>query len=99
MAPASTATFSALPDNSVANSKSEFANEDDSRDVLHTVDGRTGLYYAIPISKNAINAAEFKKIKASKDQKHPAYQKEQGLRIYDPGFSNTTVSESKITYM
>ncbi|KAK3693107.1 citrate synthase-like protein [Podospora appendiculata] len=71
----------------------------DKQDVLHAVDGRTGLYYAIPISKNSIRALDLRKIKSPNDAKHPAYQNEQGLRVYDPGFSNTCVSESKITYI
>jgi citrate synthase len=67
--------------------------------VLHTIDSRTGQYHAIPIIKNAINASEFKKVKAPRDPDHPAYQNEQGIRVYDPGFGNTVVSESKVTYM
>ncbi|KAI1161595.1 citrate synthase [Nemania serpens] len=69
------------------------------QDVLHVIDGRTGQYQAIPIKKNAISASEFKGFKAPKDLHHPEYQNEQGLRLYDPGFSNTTVSESKVTYI
>lgn len=69
------------------------------QDVLHVIDGRTGQYQAIPIKKNAISASEFKGFKAPKDPHHPEYQNEQGLRVFDPGYSNTTVSESKVTYM
>lgn len=68
-------------------------------DILHAVDGRTGRYYSIPIEKNAISALDLKKITSKLDVKHPAYQNEQGLRVYDAGFANTVVSESKITYM
>ncbi|KAI1171720.1 citrate synthase [Nemania sp. FL0916] len=69
------------------------------QDVLHVIDGRTGQYQAVSIKKNAINANELKGFKAPKDVHHPEYQNEQGLRVYDPGFSNTVVSESKITYI
>ncbi|KAI1121422.1 citrate synthase [Nemania abortiva] len=69
------------------------------QDVLHVIDSRTGQYQAIAIKKNAISASELKGFKAPKDIHHPEYQNEQGLRIYDPGFSNTVVSESKITYI
>lgn len=69
------------------------------QEVLHVIDSRTGQYQAIPITKNAISASEFKGFKAPKDLHHPEYQNEQGLRIFDPGYSNTTVSESKVTYM
>ncbi|KAL5357220.1 citrate synthase-like protein [Aspergillus floccosus] len=68
-------------------------------DVLHIVDSRTGKYYPIPIARNAVNAAAFKQIKSPDDPEHPEYQNEQGIRIFDPGFSNTAVSESKITYI
>ncbi|KAI0105028.1 citrate synthase [Nemania sp. FL0031] len=68
-------------------------------DVLHVVDSRTGQYHGIKIRQNAINAADLKAVKAPKDNEHPEYQNEQGIRVYDPGFSNTVVSESKITYM
>ncbi|RYP69143.1 hypothetical protein DL771_006237 [Monosporascus sp. 5C6A] len=67
--------------------------------ILHTIDSRTGQYHAIPIRQNAINASDLKKITAPKDAEHPAYQNEQGIRVYDPGFTNTVVSESKITYI
>jgi citrate synthase len=68
-------------------------------DVLHIIDSRTREHYTIDIHQNAINASDLKAIKAPKDEKHPEYQTEQGLRVYDPGYSNTLVSESKITYM
>jgi citrate synthase len=67
--------------------------------VLHVIDSRTGQYHAIPIRQNAINASDLKKVKAPKDENHPAYQNEQGIRVFDPGFTNTVVSQSKITYM
>ncbi|ORY55257.1 citrate synthase-like protein [Pseudomassariella vexata] len=67
--------------------------------VLHAIDSRTGQYYAIPIVHNAINANDLKKVKAPKDPNHLADQNEHGLRVFDPGFSNTAVSESKITYI
>lgn len=68
-------------------------------DVLHVIDSRTGQYHAVKIHHNAINATDLKAIKAPKDLEHPEYQNEQGIRVYDPGFSNTVVSESKVTYM
>ncbi|KAI0384968.1 citrate synthase [Hypomontagnella monticulosa] len=68
-------------------------------DVLHVIDSRTGEYHAVKIHHNAINATDLKAIKAPKDLEHPEYQNEQGIRVYDPGFSNTVVSESKVTYI
>jgi citrate synthase len=69
------------------------------QDVLHIIDSRTGQYQAITINRNSINAKDFKNFKTPKDENHKGDQNEQGLRVYDPGYSNTTVSESRITYM
>jgi citrate synthase len=68
-------------------------------DILHVIDSRTRQHYTIDINQNSINANDLKVIKAPKDQEHPEYQNDHGLRVYDPGYSNTLVSESKITYM
>lgn len=72
---------------------------DDLRDSLNIVDNRTGKHYNIPLSHNAVNASDFKQIKAPESSEYYADQTENGIRVYDPGFSNTAVSESKITYM
>ncbi|KAI1179930.1 citrate synthase [Nemania sp. FL0916] len=68
-------------------------------DVLHVIDSRTGQYHCIKVHQNSISAVDLKAIKAPKDYERPQYQNEQGIRVYDPGFSNTLVSESKITYI
>ena len=67
--------------------------------VLHIIDDRTGNYYSIPVKHNAVNASDFKRIRSPENVEYPPDQNEQGLRIFDPGFSNTTVSESAVTYM
>lgn len=68
------------------------------RNSLHVLDNRTGDFYTIPIQHNSINASDFTQIKSPQNGYH-ADQNDQGIRIYDPGYSNTAVSESKITYM
>ncbi|GAW23113.1 hypothetical protein ANO14919_126630 [Xylariales sp. No.14919] len=68
-------------------------------DVLHIIDSRTRQHYTVDVHHNSINATDLKAIKAPKDEEHPEYQNEQGLRVFDPGYSNTLVSESKITYI
>ncbi|KAI1749204.1 citrate synthase [Xylaria castorea] len=68
-------------------------------DVLHIIDSRTRQHYTIDLRQNAIDASDLKAIKTPKDDEHPEYQSEQGLRVFDPGYSNTLVSESKITYI
>lgn len=66
---------------------------------LHVVDSRTGKYYEIPIVHNAVHATEFKRIKAPLNKDYYPDQTENGIRIFDPGFSNTAVKESQVTYM
>lgn len=68
------------------------------RSSLHVLDNRTGNFYTIPIHHNSINASDFTQITSPENGYH-ADQNDQGIRIYDPGYSNTAVSESKITYM
>jgi citrate synthase len=74
-------------------------SENDNHPILHVVDSRTGQYYPIPIVRNAISASAFKQVKAPEDTEHPEDQTDQGIRVFDPGFSNTAVSESQITFM
>ncbi|RYC64525.1 hypothetical protein CHU98_g1675 [Xylaria longipes] len=62
-------------------------------DILHIIDSRTRQHYTVDIKQNAINASDLKAIKAPKDEEHPEYQNEQGLRVYDPGYSNTLFSD------
>ena len=76
-----------------------YENGTNARDCVHVIDERTGKTYNLPISHNAVTATEFQKIKAPVDQEYYADQNEQGLRIFDPGFSNTAVSTSNITYV
>ena len=91
-----------MPDiasNGARNGTSAHAEDKPDTPVLHVVDSRTGKYHSIPIVRNAINASEFKKLKTPEDPEHPEDQNEQGIRVFDPGYSNTAVSESKVTYM
>ena len=69
-----------------------------AKNTLHVTDNRTGNDYVIPIVRNSISAMSFKQMKAPKDTTQPCDQTEYGIRVYDPGFGNTAVSESKITY-
>lgn len=69
-----------------------------ANNTLTVVDNRTGNEYILPIERNAISAVKFKQMKAPQDVNAPCDQTEYGIRVYDPGFGNTAVSESKITY-
>ncbi|EOD45286.1 Citrate synthase protein [Neofusicoccum parvum] len=75
------------------------ANGRVSKDSLTVTDNRTGSTFTFPITHNAVNASNFKQIKAPEDPDNIADQNEQGLRVFDPGFGNTCVSESKITFI
>ncbi|KAK9424303.1 putative Citrate synthase [Seiridium unicorne] len=88
-----------MPGSIISDSKTINGLQKPTNDLLHVIDSRTGQYHSVKIHHNAINAADLKAIKAPKDVKHPEYQNEAGIRVYDPGFSNTVVSESKITYI
>ena len=76
-----------------------FQNGTSSKNHLHVIDQRTGKHYELPISHNAVNASDFQQIKAAENHEYYADQDEQGVRIFDPGFSNTAVSTSNITYV
>ncbi len=66
--------------------------------TLQITDNRTGNAYTLSINRNSINAMDFKQMKAPRDVDDPCDQTEYGIRVYDPGFGNTAVSESSITY-
>ncbi|EKG22539.1 Citrate synthase-like protein [Macrophomina phaseolina MS6] len=70
-----------------------------AKNSLTVTDNRTGEAFEFPITHNAVNASDFKKIRAPEDPENIADQNEQGLRIFDPGYGNTCVSESKLTFI
>lgn len=69
-----------------------------TNNTLQITDNRTGNQYTLSIDRNSINAMDFKQMKAPRDVDNPCDQTEYGIRVYDPGFGNTAVSESSITY-
>lgn len=76
-------------------------NGSSDNSALHVVDSRTGLEYDIPIKNNAVQAVDFKRIKATEKEgvTNPYDNLHNGLRILDSGFENTAVKESKITFV
>ena len=76
-------------------------NGSTSNSALHVIDSRTGLEYDIPIKNNAVQAVDFKRIKAAEEEgvTSPYDNLHNGLRILDSGFENTAVKESKITFV
>ena len=75
-----------------------FEKRDRTDNTLQIIDNRTGNEYTLSINRNSISAMQFKQIKAPRDAETPCDQTEYGIRVYDPGFGNTAVSESSITY-
>ncbi|KAL8696441.1 MAG: hypothetical protein Q9201_007656 [Fulgogasparrea decipioides] len=69
--------------------------------VLHITDGRTGLNYDIPITNNYVRALDFLEIKVPIQDKGTlqSVDTKEGLRLLDPGFQNTAVKKSKITFV
>ncbi|KAI0971113.1 citrate synthase-like protein [Xylaria arbuscula] len=69
------------------------------RQSLTVVDNRNNKVYEIPIKNNSILATDFKKIKDVQGNDREEDETEQGLRVFDPGYMNTAVINSKITYI
>jgi citrate synthase len=67
--------------------------------TLTVRDNRTGAKYKIPIIHSAVPAAAFRQICVDSKDKTSRQQYEDGLRVIDPGYRNTAVKLSAITYM
>lgn len=70
-----------------------------SEEKLLVIDSRTSRRYDIPISHNSVRAIDFKSISVLGFGSDPRAQFAHGLKILDPGFQNTAVTESQITYV
>ncbi|KAJ5668363.1 uncharacterized protein N7477_006933 [Penicillium maclennaniae] len=79
--------------------KSVAVGEKQSSPKLTVIDSRTSISYDIPITGNAIKATEFRKISALGSKASPLERYAAGLKILDPGFQNTAVADSSITYI
>ena len=66
---------------------------------LNITDSRTGNHYDIPIRHNAVEANQFKQIRARADSKAKTDKVEGGLRLLDPGYQNTAVAASEVTFV
>lgn len=62
-----------------------------SSDSLTVTDNRTGKTYELPISEGTIKTLDLRQIKVNDD--------DFGLMGYDPGFTNTAATKSRITYI
>jgi len=61
------------------------------RDSISVVDNRNGKEYELGIKNGTLSAKEIQKIKLD--------GKPIGLRVYDPGYTNTCAATSRITYI
>jgi citrate synthase len=62
-----------------------------AQDTLTITDNRTGQTYEVPIEHDTIRAADLRKIKVNPD--------DFGMMSYDPAFTNTASTISRITYI
>ena len=73
---------------------------EDGLQALEIRDLRTNNLYTVPIRHNAVAAVDFAAIKAPENTEYVVADQEQnGLRVFDPGFQNTAVVESNVTYV
>lgn len=71
----------------------------EKNDTLHIHDSRTGQSYLIPIRNDTVKASDLAGIvrKPSEDDGNYPQTNGKRLRVFDPGFHNTAIMESKIT--
>lgn len=70
-----------------------------SEEKLIIIDSRTSRRYDIPITHNSVQAIDFKSISILGLGSDPRARSTNGLKILDPGFQNTAVTQSQITYV
>ncbi|ORY90765.1 peroxysomal citrate synthase [Leucosporidium creatinivorum] len=71
-----------------------------SQNSLTVTDNRTGKTIQVPIENNSIPATAFKKLNKKRGDGDSAQDEvEAGVRVYDPGFMNTAVIQSNITFI
>jgi citrate synthase len=63
---------------------------------LQIIDTRTSYEYEIPIHHNTVPASAFRAIKGSSADSQ-SKRKGNGLKLYDPGLTNTAIAESDMT--
>ncbi|KAH9809965.1 citrate synthase-like protein [Melampsora americana] len=76
-----------------------------SNQSITIIDHRTGKSIEVPIENNSIPATALKRLSiklnsnSSIQSNRPEDELEAGLRVFDPGFMNTAVIKSQITYI
>ena len=72
--------------------------EGPSSGMLTVIDHRTARQYHMPIAHNAVQAIHLQKICAGHES-DISNRVRNGLRVLDPGFQNTAVTISRITFV
>ncbi|MFW6031694.1 MAG: citrate synthase [Myxococcota bacterium] len=62
-----------------------------SKDTLTVIDNRTGESYELPITHGTVRAMDLRQIKTAED--------DFGIMSYDPAFTNTASTTSRVTYI
>ena len=68
-------------------------------DSLQVTDNRTGRSYVVPVEHNSIRAIDLRAITTSRLLSKSSDRIKCGLRVVDPGYQNTAVKQSQITYV
>lgn len=66
--------------------------------TLEVIDHRTGNHYQLAISDNAIHATDLQAVNGGTGY-NLADRMRSSLRVLDPGFQNTAVMKSRITFV
>ncbi|KAL7417451.1 citrate synthase-like protein [Mrakia frigida] len=66
---------------------------------LTVIDNRTGKQINIPITNNSVPATAFSSLKLDKVVGREEDEEKLGLRVYDPGYQNTAVQRSTISFI
>ncbi len=65
---------------------------------LHVRDTRTPQTYVIQVVNNSVSGSDLAKIRGPSNVDDPREATEQQLRVFDPGYANTEVMRSRITF-
>lgn len=69
-----------------------------SSGTLEVIDHRTGNHHRMKVSNNAVQALDLQAVNAGTGY-DVADRMKSGLRVLDPGFQNTAVMKSEITFV
>ena len=68
-------------------------------DFLNVVDSRTSRRYSIQVIDDTIKGSEFANIRGPNDTDDQQRCSGASLRFFDPGYSNTAVMRSSVTFV